>query len=88
MTGTDTALPMMRTMSAGYDDRTQISDELELQYGFTMDSVQFLDRLNYFRPYARMTYSFGDAGELEFAYTSGNARPDMAGGGGEDERAG
>ncbi len=84
ITGNDAALPMMRTMSAGYDDRTQISDELEIQYGFTLDSVQFLDRLNYFSPYARMTYSFGDAGDLEFAYTSGNGRPDLAGSGAQD----
>ena len=84
ITGTDTALPMMRTMSAGYEDRTQISAELQIQYGFTLDSVQFLDRLNYFSPYARMTYSFGDAGEIEFAYTSGNARPNLAGVGPQD----
>jgi hypothetical protein len=82
--GNETALPMMRTMSAGYEDRTQVSDELAIQYGFTMDSVQFLDRLNYFSPYARLTYSFGDAGEIEFAYTSGNARPDLAGVGPQD----
>ena len=77
--GNQEALPMLRTMSAGLEDRTQVADGVTLQYGFTLDSVQFLDRLNYFSPYARLTYSLGDAGDVEFAYTSGNARPDLAG---------
>ena len=35
--------------------------------------------MNYASPYARVTYSLGDSGELAFAYTSGDARPDLAG---------
>jgi hypothetical protein len=77
--GNQDALPMLRTMSAGFEDRTQVVDGVTLQYGFTLDSVQFLDRVNYFSPYARLTYSLGDAGDVEIAYTSGNARPDLAG---------
>jgi hypothetical protein len=76
--GNQDALPMLRTMSAGFEDRTEVADGVLLQYGITLDSVQFVDRLNYFSPYARLSYS-GDAGEIEFAYTSGNARPDLAG---------
>jgi hypothetical protein len=41
------------------------------------DSVSFNDHLSYFSPYARFIYSLGNAGDLEFAYTSGNARPDL-----------
>ncbi len=80
LSGNDAALPMLRSMSAALDDRTQIADNVTLQYGFTMDAVTFLDRLNYFSPYARLTYSLGDAGDVEMTYTSGNARPELGGG--------
>ena len=79
MTGAEPAAPMLRSMSASFDDRSQISDNVTMQYGFTMDSVSFLNRLNYFSPYARLNYSLGEGGELAFAYTSGNARPDLDG---------
>lgn len=78
LAGNDAALPMLRTMSAGLDDRKQIADNVTVQYGFTMDSVSFLDHLNYFSPYSRVTVSMPDGGSLEFAYSSGNARPDLA----------
>jgi hypothetical protein len=79
ITGGDSNLPMLRTMSVSFDDRAQLSDNLEMQYGFSLDSVSFLDHLNYFSPYARLVYSAEDGGKVEFAYTSGNARPDLAG---------
>lgn len=71
------SLPALRTMSVSFDDKAQLSDALSFQYGFSLDSVQFLDRLNYFSPYARLLYSLGNQGEVDFAYTSGNARPDL-----------
>jgi hypothetical protein len=79
ITGNESALPMLRTMSAAVDDRTQVADDITVQYGFTMDSVVFVERLNYLSPYARLSYAIGDGATLEFAYTSGNARPDLAG---------
>lgn len=79
MAGSESALPMLRTMSAAFDDRTQVAEDITLQYGFAMDSVVFVEHLNYFSPYARLSYAIGDGAELEFAYTSGNARPDLAG---------
>lgn len=78
MTGNDAALPMLRTMSAGLDDRKQVADNVTVQYGFTMDSVSFLDHLNYFSPYSRLTWSMPDGGSIEVAYSSGNARPDLS----------
>ncbi|MBZ5575402.1 MAG: carboxypeptidase-like regulatory domain-containing protein [Acidobacteriia bacterium] len=78
------ALPMLRSVAASFDDRTEISENLSLQYGFTLDSLSFVGHLNSFSPYARLVYSLGnhgDQGELAFAFTSGNARPDLAGGG-------
>jgi hypothetical protein len=79
LAGNEGALPWLRTMAASFDDRTALSDELSVQYGFTLNSISFLDHLNYASPYARVTYSLGDNGELAFAFTSGDARPDLAG---------
>ncbi|HWC00388.1 MAG TPA: carboxypeptidase-like regulatory domain-containing protein, partial [Bryobacteraceae bacterium] len=75
---TGNGLPAMRSLSVSVDERKRISDSITLEYGFAMDSVSFLDRLNYFSPYARLTYDTGGYGQFEFVYTSGNARPDLA----------
>ena len=40
--------------------------------------------MNTFSPYARLVYSLGEHGEVAAAYTSGNARPDLAGEGPQD----
>jgi Carboxypeptidase regulatory-like domain len=79
LAGNEAALPMLRSMSAALDDRKEIAEHVSLQYGFTMDSVSFLDHLNYFSPYSKLTWAMDDGGTLEFAYSSGNARPDLAG---------
>lgn len=71
------AVPMLRSVSINLDDHARITDALTLQYGMALDSVSFNDHLSYFSPYARMNYSLGKAGDVEFAYTSGNARPDL-----------
>jgi carboxypeptidase family protein len=84
LTGNEGALPMLRSMSASFDDRTELTDQLAVQYGFTLNSISFLDHVNYASPYARVTYSLGDNGEFAFAYTSGDARPDLAGKGQQD----
>ena len=82
--GSEAAVPMLRSVSASFDDRAQISDNVSLQYGFTLDSISFLQHLSSFSPYARLVYSLGDNGEVALAYTSGNARPDLAGGSVQD----
>jgi hypothetical protein len=77
ITGNDSALPMVRSMAASYDDRSQITDDISVQYGFTLNSIAFLDHLTYASPYAQLTYNLGDGGKLTVAYTSGDARPDL-----------
>src|SRR5271157_1576297 len=76
--GQDSALPMVRTMSASFDDRMQLSDDVTLQYGSTLDYVSFLDHLNYVSPYARLDYRLSEDEDVELVYTSGNARGDLA----------
>jgi len=82
--GPDPTLPMLRSVSASVDQRTQLTDEATLQYGFTMDSVSFGDRVSYFSPYARLVYSLGDLGDLAVGFSSGNARPDLSSRFGQD----
>ncbi|HKE28183.1 MAG TPA: TonB-dependent receptor [Bryobacteraceae bacterium] len=82
--GYDAGLPMLRSISAGADNRTQLSDNVSVQYGFTMDSMSFLERLNYTNPYARLTWAIDDSTDLQAAYTSGDARPDLAENGPEE----
>ena len=77
--GSENALPMIRTMTAGFDDQVQLSDDVTLRYGSALDYVSFLDHLNYVSPYARLTCSLGDGAQLELTFTSGNARPDLNG---------
>lgn len=76
--GGESGLPALRTMSVSLEDTAQLMDALQLRYGFSLDSVSFLDRLNYFSPFAWLTYSLPDESKIEFTYTSGNARPDLA----------
>jgi len=75
---------MLRSVSARLDDHASIGNALTLQYGTAIDSVTFNDHLTYLSPYARMTYSMGRAGDIDLAYTSGNARPDLEGSGTDD----
>jgi hypothetical protein len=80
LSGSDSSLPLLRTMSASFDDHTQLTDGITLRYGFTFNSVAFLDRMNYASPYARLTWDLGGGSKLELTYTSGDARPDLAAG--------
>jgi len=83
--GPEGDVPMLRSITVNFDDHAQITDALSMQYGMAFDSVSFNDHLSYFSPYARFIYSLGKAGDIEFAYTSGNARPDLGAPGGLDD---
>ncbi len=82
---TDTNVPMLRSSTVNLDDHAQLTDDLTVQYGMAADTVSFNGHLSYFSPYARLIYSLGNAGTLEFAYTSGNARPDLEAAGTPDD---
>jgi hypothetical protein len=63
--------PALRTMSVTVIERAELADDIQLEYGASLDSVTFMDRLNYFSPFARLTYSLGEFGKLQMAYSSG-----------------
>ena len=66
-----TGTPMLRTLSLAVAEKKQITDELLVEYGFSLDSVSFIERLNYVSPYGRATYDLGSIGSLEFGFSSG-----------------
>ena len=69
--GPNTSAPSLRTMSASFIDRAKFADNVEITYGGTLESVQFLNRLNYISPFARVTYEAGSAGTFEIGVSSG-----------------
>jgi len=80
LSGTEASLPLLRTMSASFDDHTELSDDVTLRYGITFNSVAFLDKMNYASPYARLTWKMGSGSQLELTFTAGDARPDLEAG--------
>ncbi|WP_031499101.1 TonB-dependent receptor [Bryobacter aggregatus] len=63
--------PLLRTISATFADRWQLNDRLLLEYGASMDSVQFFERLNYISPFARATWDGKSIGKVQMAFSSG-----------------
>jgi hypothetical protein len=61
----------LSAMSASVSDRTLLTENLELQYGFGFDSVTYFDRLNYLSPYAKLSYRPSHADLIEVSYSSG-----------------
>jgi len=77
--GGDSGVPMLRSMSASFDNHAQVADNVTLRYGFTEDLVSFVDHIDYYSPYASLRYEISPGSVLEFAYSSGDARPDLGG---------
>jgi hypothetical protein len=59
-----------------FEDRKQITDSLQMEYGVAFDNVSFFDRLHYFSPWAKVTYAV-PRGKLDFTWTSGNPQPGL-----------
>ncbi len=69
--GQTDGMPALRTASVTFMDRAELEGVMRLEYGVSLDSVTFLDRLNYASPFARLSYKVGDHDSLELAYHSG-----------------
>ncbi|MCX6598284.1 MAG: carboxypeptidase-like regulatory domain-containing protein [Acidobacteria bacterium] len=69
--GSQSNLPVLRSMSASISDRVQLSQRVRLEVGSTLDSLNFLGKLNYFSPYAVTSVDLGRAGLLEIGFSSG-----------------
>jgi Carboxypeptidase regulatory-like domain/TonB dependent receptor len=76
VSGLDSNTPFLRMMSLSMSNKTQLSDELSIEYGMELDSLSYLSHNHYSSPYAKLTYILPFA-EVDFTYTAGNARPDL-----------
>ena len=59
LTGQPDGSPALRTMSVSLRDSAMLTENLRLEYGASLDSVSFLDHLNYLSKYARLTLRSG-----------------------------
>ncbi|MCS7316524.1 MAG: hypothetical protein NZ554_13720 [Bryobacteraceae bacterium] len=71
LTGQGSGFPPLRAVSATLYDRNSPTDGLTLEYGGALDSVAFFDRLNYFSPFARLSYDGGTRGVIQLSFVSG-----------------
>jgi hypothetical protein len=71
LTGQPEGAPALRSISLAMHESRAITDELRLDYGMALDSISFLDHLNYLSEFARLSYSLGNKGTLQVAYSSG-----------------
>lgn len=72
----DANQPMLRTVGMSFSDKKEIADGLNMEYGFEMDSVLYVNHQEYFSPFAKLTKDL-PRGKIDFTWTSGNARPDL-----------
>jgi hypothetical protein len=75
--------PALRTMSLATRDKIDLSDDLHLEYGLSVESVSFLQRMNYVSPFARAIYDLDEKSSVRIAYSSGMQPAELAGRGGE-----
>ena len=71
------SLPTLRTLSVSMNNKMQLSDALSIQYGSELDTISFLNRMQYFSPWAKLTYA-APHGHLDMVFTSGNAQPGLS----------
>lgn len=69
--GKQGGLPALQTMTVTFQEKRQLADDLELHYGSSLESVSFLNRLNYLSPFARLRWGTAEGGAVELAYSSG-----------------
>ena len=77
LVGAEAGAPVLRTVSASLENRTQVAENVSVQYGSQVDMVTFLNHLTYLSPYARLAWALDQATDVEVAFSSGNARPEM-----------
>jgi len=74
--GLDAGVPFLRTMSVSMSNKTQLTDQLRVEYGMELDSISYLSHNHYSSPFAKLVYIFPFA-QVDLTYTAGNARPDL-----------
>jgi hypothetical protein len=69
-------LPTLRTLSISMHDQAQLGDSLSLVYGTELDTISFLNRMQYFSPWAKLSYALPN-GRFDLIFSSGNAQRNL-----------
>ncbi|HOQ44412.1 MAG TPA: carboxypeptidase-like regulatory domain-containing protein [Bryobacteraceae bacterium] len=77
LSGMPDSAPVLRTLSASFADQTRLTEAVRFEYGATLDSVSFLQHLNYVSPYGRITYDNGSGEVIQVSYASGAPPTDL-----------
>ncbi|MBV9081645.1 MAG: carboxypeptidase regulatory-like domain-containing protein, partial [Acidobacteriaceae bacterium] len=73
--GTGASMPVVRTMSLSVYQVMDPTDNTHIEYGATGESIDYLQHRNRVSPFARVTISAREAGEVIAAFSDGG-RPD------------
>jgi hypothetical protein len=63
--------PVLRTYELSMSDKRRLAPDLLIEYGSTLESVVFIERLNYFSPYGRISWGSEETGLVKAGYSSG-----------------
>lgn len=77
LAGQASNIPALQTLAVTFADRRQLSDEVMLEFGSSLESVSFLNRLNFLSPFVRLRLGATQTGALELAYSSGAAPTEL-----------
>ena len=69
--------PVLRTASMTAVDKIDFADNVHLEYGVSMESISYQDRLNYLSTFGRATYEMGAGGTVKFGYSSATDPRDL-----------
>lgn len=77
LSGQSTGMPALQTLAVTFVDRRQVSDDVMVEFGSSLESVSFLNRLNFVSPFARVRVGRVETGAVEVAYSSGAAPTEL-----------
>lgn len=77
ITAASSGAPSVRSSAISYYDTLDALGFLHVEYGTSLDTVSFSDRLSRVSPFVRGTASFGAAGSLAAVYSNGAAPADL-----------
>jgi hypothetical protein len=75
--GRNEGVPALQTLSISFVDRIRLAESVQFEYGSSIESVSFLDRLNFASPFARLRWGSAESGAIEIAFSSGTPATEL-----------
>src|SRR4029077_15673295 len=63
--------PFLRTASLSLNDKLQLAERFLLEYGVSLESASYIQRVNAISPYARATINVGSSSVVRLAFSEG-----------------